>query len=390
MPDPPIGDDALLARLNALKKSSVSFENASSSLSALKTNASDDLAARFARLGSTSPSSSPRPSRTSSSAEERNKGAPAIAPGAPSYLEGIAEGIGAGGSDMNTEDERSLEELLGELGPRDDWDIDHKDEKDVGKLLREIKTILPEVQKSRRQEQKEKEGLTNWENVEVEIGTGGVKVGQGDQDGEHDDEQAEEGEAGKKRSEDDEADDIIARVMAELEISKKYDPPSPPPEDDNDSDSGDHKTDDQNNHPKSSAQNSNELSLPSAPTSLPQDDLDRTQAIEDALTARLAALSSPSSQTDALGLPSAPSFSPAKKPTNIQSSLAKKLDDEIETWCIICSDDATLRCLGCDGDLYCRKCWMEGHRGESAGFEERRHRAVEFVKGGKRRKEAAV
>lgn len=387
MPDPPTGDDVLLARLNALKKSSVSFGNAPSSSSPSKTNAPDDLASRFARLGSASPSSSPGPSRISSSAEHREKGAPAIAPGAPSYLEGIAEGIGGGETELNTEDERSLEELLGELGPREDWDIDHKDEKDVGKLMRDIKTILPEVQKSRQQERKEKEGLTDWENVEVEIGTNGVKVGRE----EDDEEQAAEDEDGKKRNEDDEADDIIARVMAELEISKKYDPRSPPPEDDKRSDSGNHKADEQNDRPKAETGYTDELSLPSAPTSLPQDDLDRTQAIEDALTARLAALSSPSpSQTDALGLPSAPSFSPAKKPTNIQSSIAKKLDDEIETWCIICSDDATLRCLGCDGDLYCRKCWMDGHRGESAGFEERRHRAEEFVKGGKRRKEAAV
>jgi hypothetical protein len=33
---------------------------------------------------------------------------------------------------------------------------------------------------------------------------------------------------------------------------------------------------------------------------------------------------------------------------------------------------------------------MEGHRGEGAGMEERRHRAVEFVKGGERKKEVAV
>ncbi|KAL1603971.1 hypothetical protein SLS60_005563 [Paraconiothyrium brasiliense] len=392
MPDAPTGDDALLARLNALKKSSVSLDNTFSSSIAPSTataNASDDLAARFARLGSASPSSSPRPSRTTTSSEDKTQGAPTIAPGAPSYLEGIAEGVGGAGTEASFEDERSLEELLGELGPREEWDIDQKDEKDVGKLLRDIKTILPEVQKSRKQEQEEKEGLTDWENVEVNVGTNGVEIGRE----EHPEEQGEEDQAENKRNEDDEADDIIARVMAELEISRKYDPPSPPSEDAKDSDNGDSKTEEQQDKPKAQdeAENNNELSLPSAPTSLPHDDFDRTQAIEDALTARLAALSSPSpSQTDSLGLPSAPSFAPTKKPPTIQSSFAKKIDDEIETWCIICNDDATLRCLGCDGDLYCRKCWMEGHRGESAGFEERRHRAVEFVKGDKRRKEAAV
>jgi len=57
-------------------------------------------------------------------------------------------------------------------------------------------------------------------------------------------------------------------------------------------------------------------------------------------------------------------------------------EDEIDTWCIICLDDANLKCLGCDGDLYCTKCWMEGHTGEDAGYEEKKHRAVQYVKGG--------
>ena len=394
MSNDPSTDDALLARLNALKKSSVSFDNTFSSSTGTttpKANAPDDLAARFARLGSASPSSSPIPSQTTSTSKSD---VPIIAPGAPSYLEGIAEGVGGGSTEVNEEDERSLEDLMAELGlgseQSQEWDIGKEDEKDVRGLLRDIKTILPEVQKSmkidkdeesrRREGSREKEGLTDWENIEVNIGDAGVRVEREDQRSEP----ADGEDAEKKNTEDEEADDIVARVMAELEISKKYDPPSPP-EDDKGSDSGDLKADEKKD------EDDEELSLPSAPTSLPQDDLDRTQAIEDALTARLAALASASpSQTDSLGLPSAPSFSPTKKPPKIQSNIAKKLDDEIETWCIICNDDATLRCLGCDGDLYCRKCWMEGHRGESAGYEERRHRAVEFVKDGKRKKQAAV
>lgn len=376
-------DDHLLARLNALKKSSVSLDTTYNA--SIAPRPTDDLASRFARLGSASPSGSPQPSRATSSNN-------VIAPGAPSYLEGVAQGVGGSTVEFNEEDEKSLEELLGELngavGERKEWDMDRKEQADVGKLLKDMRTILPELQNDRAQDAKQRktigregkgEALTDWENVEFDVGSGSVGPKRDEEDGESDE------DGNKKQTEKEEADDVIARIMAELEISKKYDPPSPPPPySDRDPGSSNPKKPTEDNADDTS------LSLPSAPTTLkePTDSLDETQALEDAFTARLAALAGP--QTDALGLPSAPSFAPSKKPPKVQSSLQKKMDEEIDTWCIICQDDATLKCLGCEGDLYCRNCWMEGHKGESAGFEERRHRAVEFVKGDDRKKRLAA
>lgn len=45
-------------------------------------------------------------------------------------------------------------------------------------------------------------------------------------------------------------------------------------------------------------------------------------------------------------------------------------------WCTICNEDATIRCIGCDGDLFCRACFNEIHANDE---EYREHQTKKFI-----------
>ncbi|KAI1459507.1 hypothetical protein F4805DRAFT_420518 [Annulohypoxylon moriforme] len=88
--------------------------------------------------------------------------------------------------------------------------------------------------------------------------------------------------------------------------------------------------------------------------------------------------SAPTTAVDAFGLPAAPTFAPADRPL---PGLIKRhgfTDEDQKTWCTVCLEDGTVRCIGCDGDVYCARCWREMHVGPRAGYDERGHRWEKF------------
>ncbi|PHH76594.1 hypothetical protein CDD82_3921 [Ophiocordyceps australis] len=122
------------------------------------------------------------------------------------------------------------------------------------------------------------------------------------------------------------------------------------------------------------------LALPSVPVadSLPTC---RSNSLDD-ITARLAALrtSSKLDSDSALLLPSVPTDRPsAADPVRRLTSKTAYTDHDMYSWCIVCLEDGTLRCLGCDADPYCARCWRDMHIGPVAAFGYQTHRAVQFA-----------
>jgi len=319
-------DDDLLARLNALKTSSVTFDTKAQSTpkSPGRADDSEDLTARFRRLNS-SACPSPYLARTV---------------GASAFEESDTP--------HNDEDDRTLEQLLEELGPEEQWQLDPNDSKNINALLQEALNALP--QEEQVDGGPSQSGAIEGLDVENQRQTPA-------QDADEDD-GSEDNKAEDQKVEED-ADDYIAQVLAQLDIEKKYGQDDAETEDDNA---------DTENQNAAEAKNTG-LELPSAPTELPSAP-SQPQTIDDALSARFASLG--------LGLPAAPSFNPANKPIRISkpSDLPKYTDEDVDSWCCICNEDATIKCLGCDLDLYCAECWKEGH-GTGPG-QERGHRAVEY------------
>jgi hypothetical protein len=340
--------DDLLARLNALKPTNISLGHDLPAINARGTkpqSREDKLAERLKllRSGSTLGASTTQLSEASSDP-------------ASQLISQVRDDLSSKEDPIrhwqNPDDEPSVEQLLAELeADSTDWKLNPEDPKHVQSLLKEARESLPFEAETLSQPTPE-QGLSDlragFEAIDQE------RQGQ-------DDEEAE------AKQEDDEADAYVESILAELELEKKdgggdgQEPPSPESE-------------------RRVQSSSNLLDLPSPPQATTQPSRGSPPSYEDSeLEARFSQL--------ALNLPSTPTAKPsatkpkvtasiAKKSASAKSSLPTYTDEDIDSWCCICNEDGELKCLGCDGDLYCHACWRDGH-GDGPG-QERGHKVVQY------------
>ncbi|KPM39431.1 hypothetical protein AK830_g7138 [Neonectria ditissima] len=246
-------------------------------------------------------------------------------------------------------DDKTLEELLGDVGLDDAFQPDPDDAR-VKALLEELADAIPKDDDAPSREEE-----------------------QAGKDADSDD---SDGEAMKR-----DVDDVIARFRDELELEAALAKDEPP-------DAENEAQDDAKQQAVvPSTESASDFSLPDLPSTL--EDLPAARSARaastdlDDLTARMAALRAPAS--DGLDLPDVPTDAPSK-PVKRLTSRTNYTDDDVDSWCTVCLEDATLRCLGCEDDVYCARCWREMHVGPRAGYEELSHKAVQFTRDRKKEK----
>lgn len=272
-----------------------------------------------------------------------------------------------GTDDLLDTDEQTLEELLADLHSDEQW----------------LEEIADEVSRGKEDEHQRVTALLEELGAAAAHEPESTRSGHDeDQTGDGDFEDDSDGEVMKR-----DISDVLAQAADEAEWEKTNAPESRPEatESSVSSKGNQHKLD------------LDPFNLPTVPTEL-QDQPDLPEAsgkdadFEADITNRMAALSglgnggrtlpsAPTSQVDELGLPVAPTFAPEDRPVPGLIKRHGYTDEDSKTWCTVCLEDGAIRCLGCDDDVYCARCWKEMHVGPSAGYEERGHRWEKFVKG---------
>lgn len=272
-------------------------------------------------------------------------------------------------------DDKTLDELLADLGPEDQWTLNPEDPKDIQKLLDEAKKSLPSEKHQRNEDSQNAEPSGRNDKLDKQYLTRDLDMSVFALDDEDSNKSKGKGKGRDSRLEDEsrEAQEIVAKLLDEVNF-ERANAPQKLEDSEEESDESWQKIPDDGEA---------DLALPSAPSTLPDpisDSSRKSLDFESDIAARMAALKGISGPSNELGLPSAPKFKPADKPVKGIMKKTNYTDEEVDSWCIICQDDATVKCLGCGGDLYCAMCWKEGHMGPDVGWEEKKHKWTKYRK----------
>ncbi|EME78982.1 uncharacterized protein MYCFIDRAFT_216287 [Pseudocercospora fijiensis CIRAD86] len=331
-------DEDLLARLNALKPSSVELEPESSPIdvqTSTPQTREDKLARRLKQLRD---GNLPAPENVLSPVPSAStpRPDPVTALTSDTRDQVTSERDAIRNWQQQSEDGQTLDELLAELGRSEGgklaW-LDPEDPKHIDSLLREANDALPDPSEAKPSSSLEAEGQV--------------------------DECMRNAEDSKSRRSDDQEDEAeyIEKLLAALELEQN----------------------DEHSEPRQDSSSSS-LQLPSPPSRLQESpnpsDPDAPSYEDSDLEARFSKLA-----MDGLDLPSTPTNKPsATNPASLQSKSKSNLptytDQDVESWCCICNEDGEVRCLGCDNDIYCQSCYTDGH-GTGPG-QERGHKAVQY------------
>ncbi|KAL9046239.1 MAG: hypothetical protein Q9214_000875 [Letrouitia sp. 1 TL-2023] len=301
-------DKSLLERLKALGPTSVTFDP-TNSFSALPKPSRDanDLAIRFQNLNGSRVLSGDLPPLSTASQDHDDGDA---LPSSP-----------------------TVEELLTELGPEEQWDINVDETTQIDQLLKEAEEALA-TSKTNREKDRSDTTLSTEAERESEVTSNADQT-----------HRSRSHSASSSRNDDAEAEAQLQRILDELSVED---------------------VDQENRNVDSASSGGKALDLPTAPSNtllpLSRQGSDR---IDKEDNSRFPAVP--------LGLPSVPINAPSQKGGLQRKVSSKYTDEEIDSWCIICCSDAQVRCRGCDDDMFCLGCWREGHVGGDVGWEEKGH-----------------